>query len=493
MGQAGGAAERSHLRRRSALGVLSTMGGQSVKFVLRFGSTLILARLLTPAEFGVAAMVAPILVFVAALNDLGFAQAIIQRREITAEQISGLFWINLALSAALSLVLVALSPAAAALYGEPRVQALLAVTALFPVLNTLLMTPNALLSRDLRFMPLATADIVATAANVGTTIAAAWHGFSYWSLIMGQFAASVVNISIALFMTRWLPKPPTRRAEVKGLVRFGTNLTLVNIATYFSTTAANMILGSVAGKVQLGLYDRSYNLVVSPLNQLITPINRVAAPLLSRVREDPALYRRTYLNMVRLTLLLTAPAMIACATLATEFIPFALGERWRAAAPVFGWICFGGIFSPIFGTTAWVYMTLNRTDRQMRYAICTALISVASFAIGVPWGALGVAVVAATTFVCVQTPLMIYGCTREPPLRFGDFPRALWTQAAAGLAVAAALLVALPHLAGWRTIPAIVAAYLLYGALVMLLPGGRELAQTVTGLLRSVIDRRNGT
>jgi PST family polysaccharide transporter len=166
---------------------------------------------------------------------------------------------------------------------------------------------------------------------------------------------------MAFGFARWIPPKFVTDPTIKAFLRFGANLTVVNIATYFSMTADNMIIGVVVGKVALGLYDRSYTLTIQPLNQLLAPVSQISIPLLSRLQHLPDLYRRTYQNMLRLSLMLIVPAMLFCVILSKPLIAFTLGPKWHAAAPVFAWICFGGLVAPIFSSAGWVFTTQNRT------------------------------------------------------------------------------------------------------------------------------------
>jgi PST family polysaccharide transporter len=234
--------------------------------------------------------------------------------------------------------------------------------------------------------------------------------------------------------------------------------------------------------VALGLYDRSYSLTIQPLNQLLAPVSQISIPLLSRLQHDPDLYRRTYQNMLRISLMLIMPAMLFCTILAKPLIAFTLGPKWHGAAPVFAWVCFGGIVAPIFSSVGWVFTTQNRTGEQMRFSIATALISIASFAVGVRWGIVGVASVAASSFTFIQLPLMIYAMTRKGVITLQDMFKTLtpFFVAAATLAVP---LYYLRTASGPIKLPAIGAlSYGLFLLCLYVLPGGRDLLSMIRGI-----------
>ena len=470
------------LRRRAVTGAAATIVVQALRFALKFASVVVLGRLLVPADFGIVAMVAPIFAFVGTLNDLGFGQAIVQKNDITHRQVSALFWINLLVSIVLAAGLMAASPLVGWIYGEPKTIGVTIVLAALIVVGTLGLVPGALLSRRMRFVPQAVIEITGLAINIGTSVGAAFAGLGFWAIVLGQVANTIFGAVAGWMVVGWRPLPPRREENVRPLLSFGMNLTGVNLATYLSMTADNMIVGVFGGKVQLGLYDRSYNLVVQPLGQLMAPVARVAVPLLSRV-SDEARYRATYLNMLRLTAVLTAPAMICCTLLPDPIIALLLGDRWHEAAPIFGWICLGGIFAPVFGTTGWLFTTQARTAEQMRLSIVTALISIASFAIGIAWGAVGVAAVSALSFTFIQTPLMLWRVTREGAVGLRDMIGVLIPLCIAGLGAVAAILGCERVIAGRPLLlVAMAVSYLVFCGLIFVYPGGRDFFRTLVNL-----------
>jgi PST family polysaccharide transporter len=470
------------LKKRSVHGGLLILAAQGAKFVAKFGSAVVVARLLTPADFGMVAMVSPILGFLSTFNDLGFGQAIVQTPNISRDQLSALFWRNLLISFGLAALLSLIAPLAGKLYHEPRTTFLLISMGGLLILTTLGLVPTALLKREMRFGPLAFIDIASLVFGAVMTIVTAAEGFRYWSLVIGQLATSLASVVLAFISARWAPALTTRAENLGFFLRFGANLTLTKVATYFSMTADNMIVGAVAGKVQLGLYDRSYTLTIQPLNQLLSPISQVSVPLLARLQDKPDLYRTSYNHMLRMALTLTMPAMLFCGLMAKPLVPLMLGAKWAMASPMFAWVCFGGLMTPLFSSTGWIFTTQNRTGEQMRTSVATALISIASFAIGVHWGAVGVACVSALSFTFIQVPLMVYVMARKGVI---TLPEVLRTIAPFLLA---APLVAIPfywlrHASTLLEMAGVlILSYALFVLLLLMLPGGREFLK----MLRSI-------
>jgi len=480
------------IRRRSVNGAGVTAVAQFTKFCLQMGTQVVLARLLDPAQFGLVAMVAPVLGLVLALNDSGLGQAIVQRSDLTHRQVSAMFWINTAIGIVLTLVAMSCAPLVAALYGEPRTAGVTVAAATLILLSSLSVVPLALLNRQMRFSALAAIEVTGMGAGLATGIAAAWLGAGYWSLVAMQAVNAAIVMVAAWSCCGWRPGRPAREPGVGGLMRFGAQLMGANLATQLSMSADQMIVGAVNGKVALGLYDRSYNLVVKPLTQLMAPASRVAVPLLSRLQDTPARYGRAYLLMLQVTHVACLPGLVAAVVASEPLILMLLGPKWAAMVPVFFWIGLGGTASALSASTYWLFTSQGRAAEQMRMSVLVACISVGAFALGSLWGVVGVARTSALSFMFLQTPLLVWAATRSGPVRLGALLRALLPLVAAGCVAAAATELALSHLPGPRSLQVLGAFAIAYGAFVLTLlsqPGGRRMVADA----RATLPRRPAT
>ena len=207
-----------------------------------------------------------------------------------------------------------------------------------------------------------------------------------------------------------------------------------------------MIVGLMAGRVALGLYDRSYRLVVQPIGQILSPISRVAVPLLSRFGNQPDEYRAAYLKIFRAIILVSVPAMLVCISDGPTMIHLLLGPRWDQAGPIFSWICVGGLTSGIYSSSFWLFTSQARTREMRNIMTVAAVINFLSYVIGAFWGIIGVAAMAAAVFVLITTPMVLYVATRSGPVHYKDLlrhgtPLVIWS------AITYAVLVLLePHL-----------------------------------------------
>ena len=427
------------LKKRSIHGSGTTFAAQGAKFLIKLTTQILIARLLLPADYGLVAMVAPILSLSYLMGELGLGQAIVLQPSITSSEVSSLFWFSLLLNSALAAALMLVSPAIAWLYQEPRtVHITLALAALLPITG-LAAQHIALLNRHMRFTALAVLDVIPPAIGLAAGLTAARSGWGYWSLIAVATAESVSTVVVAWSLSGWFPSRPTRHPQIGKLIRMGSDITGYNLAGYVATSLDNILLGVFKGSVALGLYDRGRKLVMQPLQQLLIPVGRVAIPLLTRLRSDPCRYKSAYLDTLRMMMLAAVPGILFTITMARPLIVFLLGPRWEGVAPVFSWLSLGGLASPLYSSTFWLFTTQDQTKRQVIYVTVTSAISVLAFVAGLPWGPVGVAAGAGLSFVLISTPLVCWGATKHGIVTAFDLIAALSPFVIAGSVTAATL------------------------------------------------------
>jgi PST family polysaccharide transporter len=469
--------DRGELKRRSVHGAAATIAGQGCRFLAQVGSQVVLARLLTPAQFGLVAMVAPIVGFVQIFNDLGLLEATVQKPTISQRELSGLFWINLAFSAGLALLVVALSPFVAWFYHQSRAQPITAALGTLLICGGLSAQPMALMNRTLRFTHLAMVDIAAasTAATIG--IAAAWAGFGSWSLVAMQAGGALATLTLAWSLAGWRPSRPRRVAGLGAMLRFGGHVTAFNVVNSFSYSLPNVFIGARWGAVPLGFYDRGFRLMLLPVMQIVMPFTRIAVPLLSRLQDDPERYRAAYKRVMRTVLLLTTPGIVFAIAFAHPLVTTVLGERCDASADIFAWLGLGALLTPLGVSASWLFISQNRPRQQLLFCCISTTIMVTSFIIGVQWGALGLARTGTLFVWLLQAPMLFWGVTRTGPVRLRDIGQLLYPACLAGAVTFAVLCAARGALAGQTVLLlplALAAGYVVHATALACLPEGPQ-------------------
>jgi PST family polysaccharide transporter len=490
--------ETSHLvddlRARSSQGVVFTGGGQAVRFALQFLSTVVLARLLTPDDFGVIAMVMAVAGFIGLFKDLGLSTATVQRRELSVAQVDAMFWIGLAVSAGLSGLTAAMAPLIAWFYGEPRLVSIAVAVGGAFLLTGLGVQHLALLRRQMRFAALAAVEVAASAAGVAAAIVLAALGARYWALVGLILVQAAASSAGAWTVCGWVPGRPRRAAGIRGMVVFGANLTGFNAVNYLMRNLDNVLIGWYWGAAPLGLYSRAYQLMLLPLQQVNAPLASVAVPTLSRLQDEAVRYRRAYIEVVeKLNLIVMPPVAFAAAT-SDWLILLVLGERWEGAARIFLWLSLGALLQPMSNTTGWLFITQDRTADMFRWGIVGSTLATASFVIGLPFGPVGVAASYTIVATVLGLPLLLWFVGRSGPVRGLDVLGTLALPGAVAAAVGVAAVAV--RLALYQTSPAIgllaaaVAGAAAGAGLLLALPYGRRRARELADLVRAGVSRR---
>jgi len=319
------------LKGRSVRGGVAAVGAQGVKLVLQTGTLMLLARLLSPQDFGLAGMAGTLTGFLALFKDAGLASATIQSREVTHEQLSTLFWINVAIGAGLAAFAIALAPALVWFYHEPRLFWVAAVLASSFLFMGLMAQHGALITREMRFLTQAKIDLTALALSSATGVVMALLGWRYWSFVGMGLANNIVSVVGVWVAVPWIPGPPRRNRGVLPMLHFGGLSTLNNFLVYLAWNSQNILLGRYWGARALGVYGRAHQLAILPVEQWTASLSGVALSGLSSVQHDPQRLSRSFLKAYSMLLSVTVLIAITCPLFADEIIRILLGENgWRS-------------------------------------------------------------------------------------------------------------------------------------------------------------------
>lgn len=483
---------QADLGARTARGGAVTVVSHSLRFVLTIAATSVMARLLRPSDYGLIGMVAFFTNFVAMFKDLGLSVATIQKSEVSRDQVSTLFWLNVAFSVAITVLTIALSPLISWFYGDPRLMAVTVVTAIGFVLGGLTVQHEALLRRQMRFFSLVSIVLIATVVGYVVGIFMAWRGFSYWSLVYSQLALLLTNTVGVWIVCRWRPGLPKRNSGVRSMLAFGRNFTGFSIINYFSRNLDNLLLGKVWGANELGLYNRAYQLMTLPIDQVNEPVTSVAIPALSRIKDEEQRYRQAYLRMLEKIAMFTMPGIAFMMATSDWIVQVVLGPQWSATSRIFLLLGLTGLFQPIANTTGWLFLTQGRSRHMLQWGLISGPLTVASILLGLPWGAVGVAASYSFTRVLLTDPLLFWFVGRTGPVRTKDFYRTIAPFTFASV-MALAGSVAIRNLADIHNpILGLITLFITTGAISLLclgaLPAGRlalsDIKKTIVLMLR---------
>jgi O-antigen/teichoic acid export membrane protein len=396
------------LKRSTTRGALVSLVGQSANFVLRTGSMVIMARLLTPKDFGLVGMVAAVTGFLGLFRDLGLSMATVQRDSVTNAQTSTLFWINVAVGGGLALMCVLLAPALAAFYSEPRLFWVTAASGTSFLFNGAAAQHRAILQRGMRFLPLAIIDIVSLVSSLAAGVGMALAGTGYWALVAAAVCQQAMSLAGVCCATRWIPGRFQRRSGVRSMLWFGGTVTLNSVIAFLAYNIDKVLVGRFYGAEALGVYGRAFQLINLPTENLTSTIGLVAFPALARVQNEPSRLRNYFIKGYSSSLSLVLPITVACALFSEDIVSVFLGAKWQEAAPIFRLLAPTILAFAVVNPFGWLMLATGRAGRSLKIGLVIAPVVVLGYVLGLRYGPRGVAVGFSASMVTSVVPLALW-------------------------------------------------------------------------------------
>jgi O-antigen/teichoic acid export membrane protein len=412
------------LRGRTVSGGFVAGVAQMVQFGLNLTSTIVLARLLVPQDFGLVAMVMTVTGFLRMFHDAGLATATVQREGITHTQVSNLFWANVMLGGLASLLLAAFAPAIAWFYREPRLVGITLVICLTFVLTSPAAQHWAILKRQMRFKMIAAIQVAAIAVGVFVGIGMAWLHWGYWSLVGLQLSSALTALLLTWTASHWRPQLPKRSSGTLSLLSFGANLSVSNFIWSLARGCDGLLIGRFYGSASLGFYSRGGALLARPIDQFMAPLEAVFVPTLSRLQVQPERYRRIVLQVYETIALVTFLCTGLLLPLAHPLICTLLGPKWDNAAPIFAGFTLVALYIPVGSVVGWLLTSQGRGRDFLTQSSISSFLAVVSFLIGLPFGPVGVAVSYSAYCLLIALPIGYYIAGRRGPVTTRD----LWSR-----------------------------------------------------------------
>lgn len=378
-----------HEKVRSGLGwkLMTFLVGQGTQSVV----AILLAHLLLPHDFGLAGMAIAFSGLAAVFSDLGLGLALIQRRTLTEEDRSTVFWINVGGGVALTLLGVALSPVVAAFFSNSRVMPLFAVLSCSFVLVALGQTQAALLTREMSFRSLELRTIAATLVGAAAAVSLAVAGFGPWAIIAQVLCTSGASTLMLWTVSPWRPRFAFSRASFRTLGSFGFKTLLIRLLLYVNLNGDNLLIGRYIGSVALGVYAIAYNVMLLPSSRITAPARDVLYAAFVRLQGEPRRMGEAWLRFNSLTASLLIPAFLGLVVTAPDFVPLVLGRRWDAAIPVLELLSVAGVAQSLQAFNGQVYQALGLPGLFLRFMLFSTGVTFSAFVIGLHWGVSGVA------------------------------------------------------------------------------------------------------
>lgn len=366
----------------------SQIGKQGSQFVI----TAILARLLSPSDFGLLGMATVFTNFAMIFGELGVSSALIQKQDADERHLSSAFWLNIMAGIGLTLIFILLSPLIAKFYNRPELKPMLMVMSFNYILASFTIIQQSILTKDMDFRSLMIRDIIAVIVAGIVGIAMAYKGFGVWSLVYQLLTFTAINGILLWTFSKWRPKFIFSLTAIRDIFHFSVHMTGFQTVNYFARNIDYLLIGKFLGAQPLGYYTLAYRLMLMPLQNVSSVIGRVMFPAFSKIQDELEKIHSGYLKMIKAISSITFPLMLLLFAVTTEFVNVIFGSNWQPSIILIRILCFCGLVQsvggPIVGT-----LRLSQGEARLHFklGVLNAIFSGLSILLGLRWGIYGVA------------------------------------------------------------------------------------------------------
>lgn len=398
----------SGLGRRSLRAGAVSIVARVLNAAIQVGSVLLLARLLSPEDYGLVGMVAVLTGFAPVLVSLGTPDVVTQRRSIAEGEVSALFWLALTMGITCAVLMGACGPLIARFYGEPRLASLALVSGLTFMMSALHCQHYALLRRAMRFQELGIIDVTANLLSVGVAVTMAFYGYHYWALAVRPL---VMNASVAAgvwLRCGWLPRWPTTTSEVKEMVKRGLSITGFSMTDFAGKSADRVAIGYSQGPQALGYYQNAMFIYENLLDVMTAPLHGVAVASLSKVVGDLKELKRLWSKALETLEFYAMPAFGILAVTSQDIVVLLLGTKWAVAGSLLSIVALRGIPHTVERTLGWLHVAAGRTERWIRWGLAATGFQWIALFCGLPFGVRGVVTAYVISMFVIFVPAIAY-------------------------------------------------------------------------------------
>lgn len=374
--------------------------------IVQLVQAIVMSRLLSPTDYGLISMIMVVVGMAVSMSDFGVSSAIIHRQKVSREELSSLYWLNLATGAGLGAAVWLLAPVVCVYFQEPRLLEPMRWMALLCVIPAIGQQFQVLFQKELKFAYLAKTDVMAVIAGFSVALAGAYAGFGVYALVGAHLANALcrtVGLAVAGWK-EWRPQLRFAKRDLRGYLRFGAYQTGANVIQTLTANIDYIILGRLVGAAGLGYYTFAYQLSIMPLQKLWPLVSQISLPLLAKLQDRSALLRQAYYQITGAIGYATGPIYLGLAAVAPQLVPFAFGDQWAASIVPLQILAVMLLLRTALLPTQSLVLAVGRADTRFYYAIMCLTITAPSLLIGA-WtgGVLG----AAWGCLCAQAGIVV--------------------------------------------------------------------------------------
>ncbi|WP_290765976.1 lipopolysaccharide biosynthesis protein [Fibrobacter sp. UBA4297] len=367
----------------------------------------ILARLLTPSDFGMIGMLSIFLGVSQTFVDCGFSNALIRQKESSAKDYGTAFIVNFSISVFAYLVLFAIAPVVAKFYSMPELLPVMRWVSITLIISALFAVHKVKLTKNIDFKTQSKASLSAAIISGIFGIVLAYNGFGVWSLVYQSICNSVLNLLFMTLLLKWFPSIVFSKESFRSLFGFGSKLLIASIISSIYSNLYNIVIGKKFSASNLGYYTRADQLGNFPSQNIAGILSRVTYPILSQLQDDDRL-KTIYVKYLQLSCFVVFPLMMGLAALAKPVIVLLLGDKWLPSSLLLQILCFGLMLDPVCNINLNLLYVKGRSDLVLKLEIIKKTIAVLILVVSLPFGLVGICLGRATYGVVATFLNMVY-------------------------------------------------------------------------------------
>ncbi len=356
------------------------------KFGVRFLISLVIARILSPSDFGMIGMLTVFITVSESLINSGFSQALMRKKDRTPVDCSTVFYFNLVASVTLYCLLYIFAPNIAAFYNLPFLCQLLRILGIILLIDSFGVVQRALYQASLDFKTVAKISLTSAVVSGLCSIYMALHGYGVWALVVQQLVGAGLRVSLYWVFSKWRPILRFSWKSFKEMFAFGINLMISGLIDTIYKNMYSLVIGKVFSPASLGQYSRASHFANLPSSQLTLVMQRVTYPVLCNIQDEDERLRKNYRLLIRMSSFFVFPGMCLMAGVSYSFIETAIGVKWHYAASLLIPLCFARMWYPIHALNLNLLKVKGRTDLFLRLEIIKKVIGVLVLIISLPFG-----------------------------------------------------------------------------------------------------------
>ena len=380
------------LKKKTVKGVAWTSLNQVMNLGFGFVIGVILARLLSPSDYGMLAMIAVFNSIAMAFVNSGFGSALIRKPDLTEDDNTTAFSFNIVVAIVMVGVLWIVAPWVAQFYDKPILTSLLRVEAFLLVISSLRIVQNTQLSRALNFKAMMIINVASQVIAGVIAIVAAYRGLGVWALVIQHYVSGIISLMLLWIISPWRPRGHWNKESIRYLWGYGSKLLASGLLDKIYGNIYPIIIGKLFSAADLGQYTRAKGYAAIPSTGLTSVLQQVTFPVLSKIQEDDERLGYAYRRMLRFTVFLVFPIMIGMAALAYPLVVALVTDKWVQCVPYLQLICFASMWYPVHAINLSLLQVKGRSDLFLRLEIIKKILGVVIVFISVPFGIIGICV-----------------------------------------------------------------------------------------------------